>query len=107
MDAYRLRSAGELTDLDLDASVDRSVTVVEWGRGMAESLAGFPEDPDASWLDIEIVRARGGEDAPAAPVGEEDGIVTDFSDEDGGQAEELRSAVVTGRGPRWAGVVLP
>ncbi|MBD4635654.1 tRNA (adenosine(37)-N6)-threonylcarbamoyltransferase complex ATPase subunit type 1 TsaE, partial [Xanthomonas citri pv. citri] len=36
-----------------------------------------------------------------------DGIVTDFSDEDGGQAEELRSAVVTGRGPRWAGVVLP
>ena len=89
-------------------SVDRSVTVVEWGRGMAESLAGFPEDPDASWLDIEIVRARGGEDAPAASAGEdEDGIVTDFSDEDGGQAEELRSAVVTGRGPRWAGVVLP
>ncbi|HAN84897.1 MAG TPA: tRNA (adenosine(37)-N6)-threonylcarbamoyltransferase complex ATPase subunit type 1 TsaE, partial [Micrococcus luteus] len=88
-------------------SVDRSVTVVEWGRGMAESLAGFPEDPDASWLDIEIVRARGGEDGPAASAGEEDGIVTDFSDEDGGQAEELRSAVVTGRGPRWAGVVLP
>ena len=108
VDAYRLRSAGELTDLDLDASVDRSVTVVEWGRGMAESLAGFPEDPDASWLDIEIVRARGGEDAPAASAGEgEDGIVTDFSDEDGGQAEELRSAVVTGRGPRWVGVVLP
>jgi len=108
VDAYRLRSAGELTDLDLDASVDRSVTVVEWGRGMAESLAGFPEDPDASWLDIEIVRARGGEDAPAASAGEgEDGIVTDFSDEDGGQAEELRTAVVTGRGPRWAGVVLP
>ena len=108
VDAYRLRSAGELTDLDLDASVDRSVTVVEWGRGMAESLAGFPEDPDASWLDIEIVRARGGEDAPAASAGEgDDGIVTDFSDEDGGQADELRSAVVTGRGPRWAGVVLP
>ena len=108
VDAYRLRSAGELTDLDLDASVDRSVTVVEWGRGMAESLAGFPEDPDASWLDIEIVRARGGEDAPAAPARKgDDGIVTDFSDEDGGQAEELRSAVVTGRGPRWAGVVLP
>ncbi|MFJ3312118.1 tRNA (adenosine(37)-N6)-threonylcarbamoyltransferase complex ATPase subunit type 1 TsaE [Micrococcus endophyticus] len=107
VDAYRLRSAGELTDLDLDATVDRSVTVVEWGRGLAESLAGFPEDPDASWLDIEIVRARGGEDAPAAPVGEADGIVTDFSDEDGEQAEELRSAVVTGYGPRWAGVRLP
>ena len=55
VDAYRLRSAGELTDLDLDASVDRSVTVVEWGRGMAESLAGFPEDPDASWLDLSLI----------------------------------------------------
>ncbi len=108
VDAYRLRSAGELTDLDLDATVDRSVTVVEWGRGLAESLAGFPEDPDASWLDIEIVRARGGEDGPAASAGEDDGgIVTDFSDEDGEQAEELRSAVVTGYGPRWAGVRLP
>lgn len=108
VDAYRLRSAGELTDLDLDATVDRSVTVVEWGRGLAESLAGFPEDPDASWLDVEIVRARGGEDpAPAGPGEEDGGIVTDFSDEDGEQAEELRSAVVTGYGPRWAGVRLP
>ena len=108
VDAYRLRSAGELTDLDLDATVDRSVTVVEWGRGLAESLAGFPEDPDASWLDVEIVRARGGEDAfPAAPADAPGGIVTDFSDEDGEQAEELRCAVVTGHGPRWAGVRLP
>ena len=108
VDAYRLRSAAELTDLDLDASVDRSVTVVEWGRGLAESLAGFPEDPDASWLDGEIVRARGGEPGDAAGSAPADGgIVTDFSDEDGEQAEELRSAVVTGRGPRWAGVVLP
>lgn len=107
VDAYRLRSASELTDLDLDASVDRSVTVVEWGRGLAESLAGHPEDPDASWLDIEIVRARGGAALAAAPGEGDGGIVTDFSDEDGEQAEELRSAVVTGRGPRWAGVRLP
>lgn len=105
VDAYRLRSAGELTDLDLDATVDRSVTVVEWGRGLAESLAGFPEDPDASWLDVEILRARGGEDAPVTAPGQEaGGIVTDFSDEDGEAAEELRSALVTGYGPRWVGV---
>ena len=39
VDAYRLTSADEIDDLDLDASMDRSVTVVEWGEGMVESLA--------------------------------------------------------------------
>ncbi len=109
VDAYRLRSGGELTDLDLEATADRSVTVVEWGRGMAESLAGFPEDPAASWLDVEIVRALGGaseprvsDDGGAAPV-----IVTDFSDEDGEAAEEVRTALVRAHGPRWAGIGLP
>lgn len=49
VDAYRLRSGAELADLDLESTADRSVTVVEWGRGLAESLAGFPKDPEASW----------------------------------------------------------
>ncbi|MGH8791807.1 MAG: tRNA (adenosine(37)-N6)-threonylcarbamoyltransferase complex ATPase subunit type 1 TsaE [Stackebrandtia sp.] len=39
VDAYRLGSLEELDDLDLDASVDDSVTVVEWGAGMAEALS--------------------------------------------------------------------
>jgi tRNA threonylcarbamoyladenosine biosynthesis protein TsaE len=39
VDAYRLGSLAELDDLDLDASVDDSVTVVEWGEGKAEALA--------------------------------------------------------------------
>jgi tRNA threonylcarbamoyladenosine biosynthesis protein TsaE len=34
VDAYRLHDF-EVDDLDLDASVDESVTVVEWGHGMA------------------------------------------------------------------------
>jgi tRNA threonylcarbamoyladenosine biosynthesis protein TsaE len=41
VDAYRLRDAGgrlELDDLDLDASLDDSVTVVEWGEGLVEGL---------------------------------------------------------------------
>ncbi len=38
-DAYRLGGAAELDDLDLDASLEESVTVVEWGHGMAEQLA--------------------------------------------------------------------
>lgn len=40
VDAYRLGSLAELDDLDLDASVEDSVTVVEWGEGKAEVLAG-------------------------------------------------------------------
>jgi tRNA threonylcarbamoyladenosine biosynthesis protein TsaE len=38
-DAYRLASPAEVDDLDLDASLDTSVTVVEWGGGLAEGLA--------------------------------------------------------------------
>lgn len=38
-DAYRLGGLAELDDLDLDASFDESVTVVEWGEGKAEVLA--------------------------------------------------------------------
>lgn len=39
VDAYRLGSFAEVDDLDLDASMDESVTVVEWGVGLAEPLA--------------------------------------------------------------------
>lgn len=38
-DLYRLGGVLELDDLDLDADVVDSVTVVEWGEGMAEALA--------------------------------------------------------------------
>ena len=55
-DAYRLGGLDELDDLDLDASLDDAVTVVEWGAGLAESLAD-------SRLEVVIERAVG--DAPA------------------------------------------
>ncbi|MEP7035013.1 MAG: tRNA (adenosine(37)-N6)-threonylcarbamoyltransferase complex ATPase subunit type 1 TsaE [Dermatophilaceae bacterium] len=38
-DAYRLAGLAELDDLDLDASIDGAVTVVEWGHGLAELLS--------------------------------------------------------------------
>ncbi|MQA83248.1 MAG: tRNA (adenosine(37)-N6)-threonylcarbamoyltransferase complex ATPase subunit type 1 TsaE [Streptosporangiales bacterium] len=53
-DAYRLQSVAEIDDLDLDASVEDSVTVVEWGEGMAE---GLTEDR----LEVTISRADGEE----------------------------------------------
>ncbi|MDQ3165670.1 MAG: tRNA (adenosine(37)-N6)-threonylcarbamoyltransferase complex ATPase subunit type 1 TsaE, partial [Actinomycetota bacterium] len=49
-DAYRLGSVSELDDLDLEASLAESVTVVEWGEGMAEGLS---ED----WLEVRLDRS--------------------------------------------------
>lgn len=42
VDAYRLGGRLELDDLDLDASVGESVTVVEWGEGLADVLTEAP-----------------------------------------------------------------
>jgi tRNA threonylcarbamoyladenosine biosynthesis protein TsaE len=39
VDAYRLAGLDELDDLDLDTSLEDSVTVVEWGHGLAEDLS--------------------------------------------------------------------
>lgn len=39
VDAYRLGTVAELDDLDLDAAFEESVTLVEWGEGLAEGLA--------------------------------------------------------------------
>ena len=39
VDAYRLESLEDVDSLDLDASLDESVTVVEWGVGRVEQLA--------------------------------------------------------------------
>jgi len=50
VDAYRLGGRLELDDLDLDASVEDSLTVVEWGEGVAEQL------PDA-YLEVRLDRA--------------------------------------------------
>jgi len=63
VDAYRLRdsasSALELDDLDLDADLPSSVTVVEWGDGLVEGLS---EDR------LEIALARHDDDRRTAVV---------------------------------------
>ncbi|MCC2034088.1 tRNA (adenosine(37)-N6)-threonylcarbamoyltransferase complex ATPase subunit type 1 TsaE [Microbacterium allomyrinae] len=47
VDAYRLGSAAELDDLDID--FDGSVVVVEWGRGMVDGVRD-------TWWEIELER---------------------------------------------------
>lgn len=82
VDAYRLESLDELEALDLDASLEDSVTVVEWGEGLAEVLA---EDR------LEITLER--------PQGE----VSDPEHADRGP----RRATIRALGARWQGVSLP
>jgi tRNA threonylcarbamoyladenosine biosynthesis protein TsaE len=55
VDAYRLGSLAEVDDLDLEASLDEAVTVVEWGQGMVEGLSD-------SRLELSIRRSHDSED---------------------------------------------
>lgn len=55
VDAYRLGDGAELDDLDLDASVEDAVTVVEWGEGIADALAD-------DRLRVHVARSRGDDD---------------------------------------------
>jgi tRNA threonylcarbamoyl adenosine modification protein YjeE len=76
VDAYRLNSAVELDDLDIDFA--HSVVVVEWGAGMLEGIVD-------SWLDVVIERPEG---ANAGELGDE--------------LIEPRTVTLTGHGQRWA-----
>lgn len=57
VDAYRLGSAAELDDLDLD--FEGSIVVVEWGAGLVDAEA---------WLQLDLERPAGGDpDSEAEP----------------------------------------
>lgn len=91
VDAYRLSNAVELDDLDIDFA--RSITVVEWGRGLVESLT-------ESWLDVEIERPHGAGDA-----GVSDSDIDSDTDREASPDDilvETRTVSITGHGPRWS-----
>ncbi|WP_425450748.1 tRNA (adenosine(37)-N6)-threonylcarbamoyltransferase complex ATPase subunit type 1 TsaE [Xylanimonas oleitrophica] len=98
VDAYRLGGLDELEALDLDSSLEDSVTVVEWGRGLAETLT---EDR----LEIDLVRPRGLTDEQGS-----DGVPVEGTDQDPAGLEDaetgVRHATLRGLGARWAGVDL-
>ncbi|HVX06459.1 tRNA (adenosine(37)-N6)-threonylcarbamoyltransferase complex ATPase subunit type 1 TsaE [Humibacter sp.] len=112
VDAYRLGSALELDDLDIDFA--RSVVVVEWGSGLLDGVA-------ESWLDVAIERPTGADADDEPAVGEdsvgEDGVGEEgAAEESAGEErpgeegaaeddvpEEPRTVTVTAHGPRWSG----
>lgn len=70
VDAYRLGSPDELDDLDLPSSGPGYVTLVEWGRGLAEQLAPHR-------LEVDVAREPGSDvrTVQVTPVGERwDGV---------------------------------
>jgi tRNA threonylcarbamoyladenosine biosynthesis protein TsaE len=85
VDAYRLDSLAEVDDLDLDASLADSVTVVEWGEGLVEGLA-----PDR--LEVRLRRPHGSEGGGP--------------DDPASDGDEPRTVEVAGFGARWSGVPL-
>lgn len=131
VDAYRLDSAADVDDIDLEDTVDTCVTVVEWGTDKVEHLSD-------SRLVIDIVRARGTQDGPDSadpaagvrtangegPVGLGGSVLSGGSGPGGAAAptsaadviralndewesedqlsDEPRTVIVRGYGPRWA-----
>lgn len=112
VDAYRLGSAAEVDDIDLENTMDSSVTVVEWGHDRVEHLS-------ESRLEIDLHRAIGlgaiglgaiglgaiGLDAGTRDAGGMDAAAVaepsanlDFDTED---TDEPRTIVMRGYGPRW------
>ncbi len=85
VDAYRLGSLDEVDALDLDTSLEESVTVVEWGEGLVEQLA-------QDRLEIALRRPHGGD-----PLAEDaqDGHL------------DTRQLTITAVGERWRDVQLP
>ena len=87
VDAYRLGSAAEIDDIDLENTMDSSVTVVEWGHDRVEHLS-------ESRLEIDFHRAIG----LGAGIAETKPGTLDFDAED---TDEPRTIVMRGYGPRW------
>jgi tRNA threonylcarbamoyladenosine biosynthesis protein TsaE len=85
-DAYRLGGVLELDDLDLDTDLASSVTVVEWGEGLAEGLSA-----DRLEIAIETIAAGGQQTA-------------DLDDLAGDAPRTVR---ITSVGQRWEGIELP
>lgn len=79
VDAYRLASAQDLTDLELDDRPN-DVLVVEWGMPYADELGD-------SWLEIRIAR-------------------DDHSIDDADPASGPRTLTISAHGPRWNDVDL-
>ena len=85
-DAYRITDLDDLETLDLDSTLDSSVTVVEWGEGKTEALSD-------QRLEVDIQRPVGTGETAAS------GGVIDLEDAESGP----RRVILRPNGHRWDG----
>ena len=78
VDAYRLGSAAELDDLDID--FEASIVVVEWAAGMLDGVTDH-------WLEVSIVRPTDGSTTGLHAAADD--------------TVEPRQVTITGHGERW------
>lgn len=92
VDAYRINDLDEIDALDLDSSLEESVTLIEWGQDKVESLS-------QDRLEIEVERPHGGLSAQATAPSEN---TVDLELADDGR----RQITVRALGERWHDVDL-
>ncbi|MGO2811072.1 tRNA (adenosine(37)-N6)-threonylcarbamoyltransferase complex ATPase subunit type 1 TsaE [Brevibacterium sp. BDJS002] len=99
VDAYRISDAEELGDLDLDSELDESITVVEWGAGLAEQLSsdylGLTITP---MFDLAADAADGAEGAAGSNAVTE---ADEEAAEDDADEDERRLVELLGHGSSW------
>jgi tRNA threonylcarbamoyladenosine biosynthesis protein TsaE len=96
VDAYRLSSALELDDLDIDFAA--AIVVIEWGAGLVDELTD-------SYLAITLDRPRGAgvaADLLTAGPGAESGSDVDSDVDVSVEPIEPRTVTIEFVGPRWA-----
>jgi tRNA threonylcarbamoyladenosine biosynthesis protein TsaE len=113
-DAYRLGSALELDDLDLDTDTAASVTVVEWGEGLAEGLAAdrleitiTPTAALAPAASAPVVGAAVAGDLPSSGPLPGETAAGSEGDPDDPAGDMPRMVRISAVGKRWEGVKLP
>ncbi|WP_426562999.1 tRNA (adenosine(37)-N6)-threonylcarbamoyltransferase complex ATPase subunit type 1 TsaE [Angustibacter sp. McL0619] len=128
VDAYRLGSIAEVDDLDLDASLEDSVTVVEWGEGLVDDLAsdrlhvailrphGAATTVDGGTVDgaVDGATVDGVDGVDGADVDDErdderddvDDDERDDVDDEDDVLDEPRRIRIRGIGERWSGIQL-
>jgi tRNA threonylcarbamoyladenosine biosynthesis protein TsaE len=113
VDAYRLAGWDELEDLDLEATLDDAVTIVEWGDGLAEGLSQdrlevrihrptTTPTPGTPAAPIPVAAPIPAAPIPAAPIPVDHATVGRHADDD----SDVRKVEIITVGQRWADVPL-
>ena len=111
VDAYRLSGAEELGDLDLDSELEESITVVEWGAGLAEQLSSdylgltitpmFDLAADGSGAEGDATADDDADEAAEKAAEDDADEAAEKAAEDDADEDERRLVELHGHGSSW------